>query len=243
MKVTRIRRWVVPGAALSLAAVATLSVVAWELAESAPPPRLQRGPTVVASSAAPPAARPRSPSVFTPVAPPTAPTRPAPDRAPAPVTRSPVPLTSAGPIEPRTTPTRETPALRRALPHLARLVQASTIRDRLEIVDGLARDLDPVQAADVLTGLLDGELPGEFYEAQTLRLGIMAALGRLPTAQANEALVERLAPAWPRQERIMAIEMLAMRTELPRDDLLAMANDDPDAHVRDKARWALQRTR
>lgn len=244
MKLSRIGRWVVPGAALSLAFAAIGSLIAWELADGgAPAPRtpllasaqLDPRPRAAQRSSPPPparqAARPTSPA---------APRRPGPRGEPAPAPSTFVPPPPAA-IERRVSPVRETPAGRRATPHLARLVKADSLRARLDIVQGLAQELEPALAADALTGLLDCELPGEFYEAQTLRLGLLAALGGLPAAQARDALAERLAVTWPRQERIMAIEMLATRSDARRDDLLALAERDPDTHVRAKARWALQR--
>lgn len=250
MRVVRVRRWIVPGAALSLAAAATATVVVWELADDGGAPRSPRPIVVVARGAdapAPTATDPAlaPPSAATPApAPPAAKSpSPAPPRRPSPATIEPATLAAAGPIEPRPSPIRETPAVRRATPYLGRLVRASSLPDRLDIVQEIARELAPAYAAEVLAGLLDGELPGEFHEAQTLRLGIMAALGQLPAPEAGAALAERLGPRWPRQERLLAIEMLSARGEAPREELLALADDDPDAHVRAKARWALQRNR
>jgi hypothetical protein len=233
VKVVRVRRWLIPAATLSLALAATLSVIAWELADEPAAARPRLPTRVAAAPPAAPAATPRTPDAL------TAP-RPSATPRPAPRVRRPVAPPPAA-IEPRRTPVRETPAVRRSAAHLARVVTAGDLRARLDVVDELARELPPVDAADALIGLLDGELPGEFYEAQTLRLGILAALGRVDAPVAREALAERLAAAWPRQERLMAIEMLAARADARPEDLLALSERDPDAQVRSKARWALQR--
>ncbi|MCW8141291.1 MAG: hypothetical protein KIT58_20505, partial [Planctomycetota bacterium] len=136
---------------------------------------------------------------------------------------------------------RPTPAARRGAIYLGRVVRAPDQRARLDEVTAISRELDPRDAADALSGLLDSELPGDFYEAQALRLGVLAALGRLPAHDARDALARRLTCEWPRQERLMAIELMAARADARRDDLAALAEHEPDAQVRDKARWALAR--
>jgi hypothetical protein len=226
---------------MSLAVAATLSLAALEVME--PSEEGGRRPavrTVVASTPASARQDPRPSAAFP--APAlgggVAAARPAHDGQRArPASAAP----SVTSIEPRVTPVRETAAVLRSSDHLVRLVVASDLRSRLDIVTAITNELGPADAADALAGLLDSELPGDFYEAQTLRLGVMAALGRLPAHEVSETLAGRLAPTWPRQERLLAIELLVRRDDVRRGELVAIAERDPDAQVRDKARWALRR--
>jgi hypothetical protein len=120
------------------------------------------------------------------------------------------------------------------------LARAATLEERLLIVDGVASRLPQDQAALVLEGLLDSELPGTHYDAETLRLAVLARLGTVPGSRAERALARRLDPMEPRPMRVLALEALAARPQVDRAILLDVARGDHDSVVLEKARWALQ---
>ncbi|MBX3466035.1 MAG: hypothetical protein KF878_03925 [Planctomycetes bacterium] len=136
---------------------------------------------------------------------------------------------------------RETPDVLRASRELTALAQAPDLLHRLRLLDALVAGLPPDEAVRVLGGLLDSELPGDFFEAESLRLALLGKVADHRGGQADGILLERLAPARPRPERLAAVDALRAR-DAARDTLASIAAGDHDVVVQQRARWALQRT-
>lgn len=94
-----------------------------------------------------------------------------------------------------------------------------------------------------LEGLLDGVLPGRFAEAEQLRLGVLARLGRYDDPRVEQALVRRLETDLPRPQRLLALELLAARPNVGRTEIATIAASDHDLVVQKKAAWALRHAR
>jgi hypothetical protein len=228
------RRLILPGAcgAIGLVAVALL---AWNELRDEPAPA--REVVVLAPETPAPAPQGKIELVAAPV-------------APAPVVERARPATGVAgralvlpPLQPGAAKVKETPEVLGASDQIVALARAATLADRLRIVDHLAATLDSDAAVSTFSGLLDSELPGDFYEAESLRLCVLARLGEVPGARADAVLVSRLNAERPRPERLVALEMLAARPDAGRNDIEAVARDDHDSVVQEKARWALARTR
>ena len=102
--------------------------------------------------------------------------------------------------------------------------------------------LPPDEAARVLEGLLESQLPGNFYESTNLRLAALGELGVLESPRAEAALVGRLRVDVPRPERMIALELLANKPAgAGTSEMQAIAYNDHDRRVQSKARWALAR--
>jgi hypothetical protein len=128
--------------------------------------------------------------------------------------------------------------------HVAqRLSTLRTLQDRLHEIDALKERLAAEDAIATLRGLLDADLGSEHYEAETLRLYIIARLGELPGPRADAALIARTGPQIPRPQRLVAIETLAGRPAAGRNELTIIARDDHDTVVQGRARWALAQAR
>lgn len=232
----RVSRWIVPatGVTLALAGVAFLMI-----GELVPDPEAAVA-AARSDAPAPPDRRPtaRPAPAQRPIAPVVADARPAP--APAPAARrpkaQPLPALVAG-----RPPVRETRAVLRASPAVATLAQAPNLVERLQRLEELLQALSPEQAVTTLRGLLDSELPGDFYEAETLRLRVLARLGEVPGAAADELLIACLDAERPRPQRLLALEVLSGRDSAGRGELEGIARHDHDAVVQEKARWALTR--
>ncbi|MGE4163901.1 MAG: hypothetical protein AB7G23_19415 [Vicinamibacterales bacterium] len=243
---TRLRRWILPLSTLSLAlsAVAYLAVV--ELEDERP------APAAVSASAAPaPAASARGTQRA--IAPP-----PAADRGPgaaqparpgrreeevqAEIDRVAV-LLPKGAAERRPNPVKETPQALRASSLVVALARASSLVERIRVLDEHVARLSPAARADQLAGLLDTPLPGGYYEAETLRLAAIARLGELDDLNAESALIARLDSEVPRPQRLLALEFLAVRPHAAIGEIQAIARDDHDPVVQGKARWVLSQRR
>jgi hypothetical protein len=123
------------------------------------------------------------------------------------------------------------------------LARGGTLLDKLAIVDELSARCSNDELAPVLVALLGGEIPGPPQEAQSLRLALLSRLGRLTGAVPDEAIAQRIGSGFPRPERLLALELVAGRPGLARADVEAIARDEGDVAVRDKARWVLARNR
>jgi len=125
---------------------------------------------------------------------------------------------------------------------LTQLVHGADLADRLVILDDHLRRSSLEQALDDLAGLVEASLPGSFSEAEQLRLAVISRLGRLDDPRVERALVDRIQPRTPRPQRLLALELLAPRYAA-RGAIHAVAEHDSDPVVREKARWALRKTR
>ena len=123
---------------------------------------------------------------------------------------------------------------------LGALSLASSLPERFRVLDEIARRA-PELLEPVLEALLNSELPGTPYEAETLRLAILGKVAQVPGAQADAVLVASLDPGQPRQERLLALEGLAPRPNAGRPVIEALAQQDPDSVVQEKARAVLAR--
>ncbi len=94
----------------------------------------------------------------------------------------------------------------------------------------------PRQASRTLRDLLAQDLPGNRYEADTLRLAILARVGRLDDQVAERTLLDHIAPEKPRPQRLLALGLIAARPHFRPLDLDAIARNDHDAVVQAKAR-------
>ncbi len=122
------------------------------------------------------------------------------------------------------------------------LARSETLTKRLHALQRYCDRLSPEQAAEVLEGLLDSPMPGDFYESTNLRLAVLGELGVLDSPRAEAALVGRLRAEVPRPERLIALELLANKTlGAGTSEIQAIAYNDHDQKVRSKARWALAR--
>jgi hypothetical protein len=227
-RLVRIRRWILPASGVTVAMGALCFLLALELEQD------QADPIHMGAALVPPVHKP-APAA----APPTA-TRPSPRPGPA-RRRPPAPAVELPAIAPSRTPTRETPQVLAASPCLSQLARCATLLERLDRLDDLLDRLPDDRAVALLEGLLDSQLPGDHYEAETLRLRVLVRLGTLPGPRADAVLVERLDPERPRPERLVALEMLAGRPGVGAGALTALAQDDHDQVVMDEARRALQR--
>ena len=125
---------------------------------------------------------------------------------------------------------------------LTQLRQGADLADRLLILDEHLRGVSLEQALDDLERLVEAGLPGKFAEAEQLRLAVISRLGRLDDPRVERALVDRIQPRIPRPQRLLALELLAPRYAA-RGAIHAVAEHDMDPVVREKARWALRKTR
>ena len=132
--------------------------------------------------------------------------------------------------------TTDTLAASRVLRDLA---AAKDLYARLRLLDEVVAKLPAERQGVVLKGLLESQLPGDFYDAENLRLAVMARLGDTPGWDSGQVLTARLAPDRPRPERLLAIELLAGRPEVGTPELEAIVRDDHDGVVQSRARWAL----
>lgn len=227
-RAARVGRWIVPGAGLTMAAAGVVFLAAQEVLGDPEPGAPPRAPVALTTQAAGQAPRPRA--------------TPAPAPRPAPPSRHAPAGVPAVAIEPRPV-LRETAASLRATPHLVRLAQAPGLLERIAIVDELATTLPVDAAAAAFEGLLDSELPGDFYEAESLRLAVLARLGALPGPGPCATLTRRLDAERPRPERLLAVELLAVRPDaaLGHGQLASLAAHDHDEVVQERAQWALKR--
>ncbi len=233
MKRVRVRRWILPVTGMTAAVAAVLALVGTEVfldSERAPAPRAHVASVKAAALPARAVLRPR-PAVE------VAPQPAAPARRDEPVSGA--RQIVLPPIPTSRVPVHETPKVLAATNVLSELAVAKTLQERLKIVDDMKARLRSDEAVLKLEGLLDSSLPGTFYEAETLRLYLLARLGELPGPSAEAALVSRIGPASPRPERLIAIDMLAARPSAGRSELTMIAQSDQDTVVQDKARWAL----
>jgi hypothetical protein len=230
----RIGRWILPATAVTGALVAILSLAANELLSDG----VERRPHSTSAAPAPvkPTETPRVAAV---------------EAAPHQATLLAPPPSTSGPIESRPIvlpqpvakkpKVKETAQVLSATGTLGELARMATLQERLRAIDGLKDRLPNDQAVSTLEGLLDSNLPGDFYEAETLRLYLIARLGELPGPHADAALIARTDPEKPRPQRLVAIEMLAGRPDAGRSEIELIARNDHDLVVQDKARWALAR--
>jgi hypothetical protein len=150
------------------------------------------------------------------------------------------PARTSRPQAPRRS-SQPTPHTGQAVGLVIQLARAPSLEARLGLLDRAVEGLNDDQAAAVLVGLLDSQVPGDYREAQALRLRALAKLGRLSGMRAEAQLIETTRPETPRPERLMALELLAARMPAGESEIQAIASADHDRVVRDKARWALQR--
>jgi hypothetical protein len=122
------------------------------------------------------------------------------------------------------------------------LARCETLSKRLHSLQRYCDKLPAEQAAQVLEGLLESPLPGNFYESTNLRLAVLGELGVLESPRAEAALVGRLRGDVPRPERLIALELLANKPAgAGTSEMQAIAYNDHDQKVQTKARWALAR--
>ena len=128
--------------------------------------------------------------------------------------------------------------------YVSELAQVGSQRERLDLIAALPERLPEGDAVTALEGLLDAALPGDRYEVEDQRLAALARLGELRGDPAGAALLRRLEPDCPRPQRLVAVDYLVARAEPGIDaGLETVARADPDAQVREHARWALSRRR
>jgi len=218
----RLARWVVPGAALTIAVAGLAFLV---VADAAPAARW-RSATPLEAPAGARAARAES--------------GPAAGRVRRPLPRPAAPAAPARPRRAAPAPARETARVLAATPELARLARAPDLAARLAIVDEIVAARGD-GAAPTLEGLLDSELPGSLYEVENLRLALLARLGEIPGPESRAVLVARLDAERPRPQRLIALELLAGRGEGSCPAVESIARRDHDTLVREKARAVLAR--
>ena len=124
-----------------------------------------------------------------------------------------------------------------------RLARCHDLGSRLRFLDQHLSKLSNDRAMLELEGLLDGVLPGRFAEAEQLRLGVLARLGRYDDPRVEQALVRRLETDLPRPQRLLALELLAARPSVGRTEIASIAAHDHDLVVQKKAAWALRHAR
>jgi hypothetical protein len=125
----------------------------------------------------------------------------------------------------------------------ARLARMWSLQERFEAIAALRERLSDQEAAATYARLLDAELPGTFYEAETLRIYLLGRIAEIPGANADAALIARIDPEKPRPQRLIAVEALAARPAVGRVELEVVARNDHDTVVQERARWALARAR
>ena len=230
-------RWIVPATVVSMAVSAIVFLGAIELTAedegwSAPQQELASAPTEPAQGqarVAEPASAPRqAPRV---AAPPSsrgqaAVSQPASWRRPQP-----------GAARSESAATSQSVALN------VRLARCDDLGSRLRLLDQHLTKLSNDRAMLELEGLLDGVLPGRFAEAEQLRLGVLARLGRYDDPRVEQALVRRLETDLPRPQRLLALELLAARPSVGRTEIATIAANDHDVVVQKKAAWALRHAR
>lgn len=229
-------RWIVPATIVSLAVSAIVFLGAIELTaedEGWQAPRQDLAQAKEPARAEPVAARPAAPAPQRRV---QAPAPPA--RGPAAVTqpvswRRPQPGARRG----------ESAAVAQAATLNVRLARCHDLGSRLRLLDQHLAKLSPDRAMLELEGLLDGVLPGRFAEAEQLRLGVLARLGRYDDPRVEQALVRRLETDLPRPQRLLALELLAARPNVGRTEIATIAASDHDLVVQKKAAWALRHAR
>ncbi|MDC3379397.1 hypothetical protein OAX78_03850 [Planctomycetota bacterium] len=240
-------RWVVPGAGLTLALTGTVLLLGSEMAMDPDFAPVASGSSGGAVSQ-PAADRDAGPRLgFTPPGDSNAAgAADAADAAdPAAAQPSRAPLRDLGPRRPAFQPQSgrprvlETPETQRAQRYINELARLQTLQERLDKLDEWVATLPEQTAIDAIAGLLDSELPGDFYESENLRLGVMGRLNALRDPKANTVLVARLDPELPRPQRLLAIEMLAARDNAGRSEITGIAQQDHDAVVQAKAKWAV----
>ena len=225
----RIARWTLPAAGVTMGAAALAVLLGGEALERAS----DRSP---APGAPAPAATLPGPAVAALHAPPTpAPPPPTPSAGRA----APPPAPAPTPVDPRRHPV-ETAALLGASGELAALARAGDLPARLAWLDARVGALTPTGAARLLSALVDAPLPGDRYEAESLRLAALARLGTLAGPEVDAVLLARLDPERPRPERLVTLELLAARPDLGQRELQHLIDRDHDPVVREKARWALR---
>lgn len=124
-----------------------------------------------------------------------------------------------------------------------RLARLKDLGSRLRLLDSHLAKLTGDRAILELEGLLDGVLPGRFAEAEQLRLGVLARLGRFDDPRVEYALIRRLEVDLPRPQRLLALELLASRPNIGRAEMATIAASDLDLVVQKKAAWALRHAR
>jgi len=137
----------------------------------------------------------------------------------------------------------ESAATSQAVALNVRLARCHDLGSRLRFLDQHLRKLSNDRAMLELEGLLDGVLPGRFAEAEQLRLGVLARLGRYDDPRVEQALVRRLETDLPRPQRLLALELLAARPNVGRTEMATIASSDHDLVVQKKAAWALRHAR
>ncbi|HBP20554.1 MAG TPA: hypothetical protein DEA08_22535 [Planctomycetes bacterium] len=222
MKVVTFRRWLLPASGLSLALAGVVYLCALEVSEwpAADPGAAQGSPTLACLDAG---------------AGPGGPQGPAAARARGARIRVAAPGSGAG----RAAGAHTDPAQGDLLTQLR---HGADLADRLVILDDHLRSVSFDQALDDLERLVEAGLPGGFSEAEQLRLAVISRLGRLDDPRVERALVDRIQPRIPRPQRLLALELLAPRYAA-RGAIHAVAEHDADPVVREKARWALRKTR
>lgn len=234
MNASRFRAWLIPATGLSLALMAVGLLVASEIIDGE-----LENPSLAplnTASAAPAPAQPRKSSLVA---------RPAPVVIPA--QEATVADLGAGRrlINPgkKRPKLKDTKNVRAASWHLVKLARAKDLRTRLRLVKEFVVKLPEDRAVALLSGLLDAQLPGSFYEAENLRLGVLARIGKYPGPTASAALVARLDPEQPRPQRLIALELLAPRSHAGRAEITNIARSDHDPVVKKKAQWLLRHHR
>ncbi|MCA8922789.1 MAG: hypothetical protein KDD82_13325 [Planctomycetes bacterium] len=225
VEVRRLKRWLIPASALSLATLAVGVLVLAELG-------LGRAPRASGPSAGAPR-RVGSPTQGR--------LRPYAGGGPTPI--APLPAVARRMTPALGTINAQAPQRPHSDPALAALHAERSLEARMQRLDELLAGLDADAAVGLLTRLLDARLPGSVYEERTLRLTVLARIGALPGAQSAAILLRSTESNRPRPERLIAIEFLSGRGGAARTRLEALASDDPDEVVQKKARWALARAK
>ncbi|MBL4844076.1 MAG: hypothetical protein JKY65_01005 [Planctomycetes bacterium] len=232
-KIVTVGKWILPATVLSLAVAAIVFLGAVELADEFEPSEVAS----VAPSEAETAPSERSAPVS---APKVAPLSPPPTmaRQTAAITQ-PVSWRRPQPGAAR----QETAAAGQAATLVVLLARAKDLGARLRLLDSRLGKLPANRAILELEGLLDGVLPGKFAQAEQLRLGVLARLGRYDDPRVEEILIRRLETDLPRPQRLLALELLAARPQAGRGMIASIANNDHDSVVQKKAAWALRHAR
>lgn len=218
-------RWMLPAAGATMGAAALAVLLAGEALE----------PSTSPTRGAPPAAtRPPAASAPAPAIEPVLVATPAPASPPLRV-----PDVPRAPQDPARRPV-ESPALLGVMGELNALTRQPDLPARLAWLDARLAALSPAGAARLLGGLVDAPLPGDGYEAESLRLAALARLGGLPGPEVDAILIARLDPERPRPERMVTLELLSARRDVGTRELEQLARADHDPVVREKALWALR---
>lgn len=227
MRTTLIKRWLLPASFIPLA-VGGLAFLA--LDSDSENSSVERRPALLQTATTPPQAEARGPS------------RPRSSRSSRPRLVRRVAKRELPRVKAHTPVPKATVRTTRANHLVTVLARCETLSKRLHSLQRYCDNLPSEQAAQVLEGLLESQLPGNFYESTNLRLAVLGELGVLESPRAEAALVGRLREDVPRPERLIALELLANKPPgAGTSEIQAIAYNDHDQKVQSKARWALAR--